>query len=132
MRNNPDHEKLLADLLAEDDGNLREATLRSGLAALRRKRIARRGAVIGGVVAVVICLFLVRVTHPGGESLTRLARSGSGAIPAPIPVHVIPGTDVRVLSDQELLEVFAGRPVALVGTAGRQKLILFEERARYE
>jgi hypothetical protein len=39
---------------------------------------------------------------------------------------VIAGTTIRVLTDQELLDLFQGHPVALVGTPGKQKLIIFD------
>jgi len=37
---------------------------------------------------------------------------------------VIAGTTIRVLTDQELLGLFQGHPLALVGTPGKQKLII--------
>ena len=38
---------------------------------------------------------------------------------------VIPGTNIRVLSDEELLAFFKGRPVGLVGPPENQRLVLF-------
>ena len=38
----------------------------------------------------------------------------------------IAGTTIRVLTDKELLDLFIDQPAALVGTRGKQKLIIFD------
>jgi hypothetical protein len=40
---------------------------------------------------------------------------------------MIEGTPIRVIGDEELLGLFQGRPVALLGEAGHQRLVLLDE-----
>jgi len=128
MTKHSNEKKLLADLLEGDD-NLREATLRRGLAAARGKRTQRRairvGAVLGGVI------FLLSLLHTNRDSNRPAAgykdrNPEFQSLPQPVAANVIAGTTIRVLSDKELLDLFSNRPVALVGRPGKQKLIIFE------
>jgi hypothetical protein len=129
MTKHSNEKKLLADLLGGDD-NLREATLRRGLAAARGKRIQRRvirvGAVLGGVI------FVLSLLHTNNRDSNRPVAGYKDrnpdfqSLPQPVAANVIAGTTIRVLSDKELLDLFSNRPVALVGRPGKQKLIIFE------
>src|SRR4051812_35981409 len=124
MMNDPNEKKLIADLLAGSD-DLREATLTRGLTGMRRRRsrqrVIRAGAFAGAIVAILSMILVSkdqRSTAPG--------RRNQPETTSVRPVNVIAGTEIRVLSDQELLDLFPNRPVALVGPAGKQKLILFD------
>src|ERR1043166_2939243 len=119
-------ERLITNLLAAGD-ELQQATLQSGLAAMRRKRIrhhAYRAASIVTVVLMLFAFFYSRREH--AQSLAHLSPPGVDIAPPPPPAppEVIPGTTIQVLSDQELLDLFKGHPVALVGIPGKQKLIV--------
>jgi hypothetical protein len=116
-------DELLADVLAADV-TWRAGTLDRGLAEMKRVRRARRRArvtaIVAGPLALVAGLLLFR------ESPKSVRRPPSPVVKAET---VIPGTSIRVLDDDELLALFKGRPVALVGPADRQRLLLLDEAA---
>jgi hypothetical protein len=45
------------------------------------------------------------------------------------PVESDSDTGVRLLTDEQLLAMFPGRPVALIGPAGDQRLVFLDEPA---
>ena len=123
-------QRLISDLLAAGD-ELQQATLQSGLAAMRRKRLRRHALRAGSIFTVMLLLLLfgfLHVRHNRDQSMTHLSRPGANieSSPRPAPPEVIPGTTIQVLNDQQLLDLFKGHPVALVGTPGKQKLIVFD------
>src|SRR6266700_4209748 len=123
MKRPSDEEKLVSELLAED-GELARATLERGLTLSRWKRArqhAWRAACFLAPVAVLAALLIHFRT--GERSPMHTLQVSKQSPPKP---EVIAGTSIRVLSDAELLEFFKGRPVALVGRSGNQRLILFD------
>lgn len=56
-------------------------------------------------------------------------RSGGAECDRPLvePVRTIPGTSVRLVSDEEMLALLKDRPIALIGQPGRQRLVLLDE-----
>ena len=125
MKRNNEREELLADLLAEDE-QLRTATLEAGLDEMRRickRRRAMRMGAIAGMAVIVFAMFVFA---------QRFLSSREKATDAPPSVarveEVIPGTSIRVLDDEQLLDFFRDRPVALVGGPGNQQLLLLDER----
>jgi len=120
MKPDSKEKRLLAELLADED--LRESTLRGGLNAIRRKKIQRQSIRIGAVLSAMVLFILV---SRNTERPSTSAKQQHAALQSPVP-EVVPGTTVRVLKDQDLLDLFPDRAVALVGPPGKQKLILFE------
>ena len=117
-------DELLTDVLAEET-QLREKTLELGLDQVRRVRRRRHTMRVAGAICLPI-LVLAAAIRVRDFSATKNPTPGAVA-------HVteaektIPGTSIRVLNDEELLELFKGRPVALIGPAGHQQLIVFDE-----
>ena len=125
MKRNDEREELLADVLA-NEAELRNATLEAGLQEVGRvcrRRRAMRAVTIGAmpvvISAAIICVreMLSNGEKPGDLSL-HIARAD----------ELIPGTPIRVVNDEQLLELFQGQAVALVGQPGHQQLLLFDER----
>jgi hypothetical protein len=121
MKKQSGHEDLLKELFDESaPEHFRDATLERGLAAVRR---VRRRRMIWRAVPIFIALILAsafaewQVHHSVSTAPVQEAR----------PANVIPGTDIRVLSDEELLAFFKGRPVGLVGPPENQRLVLFDQ-----
>ena len=121
MKKQSGHEDLLKELFDENaPEHFRGATLERGLAAVRR---VRRRRLIWRAAPVLIALILA-----GAIVERQLHRTVSTApAQAARPAKVIPGTDIRVLSDEELLAFFKGRPVGLVGPPENQRLVLFDQ-----
>jgi predicted TIM-barrel fold metal-dependent hydrolase len=124
MKEPSEKEELLADVMGSDE-ELRAATLQKGLMALRRRRRLRK----------VRTLVLALAPLAGAAALI-FARQWPHREIAQGPVRtaqtnrVIAGTAIGVLTDEELLALFKGRPVALIGSPGRQRLVLFDEPER--
>ena len=122
MKTDKDQEQLLCDVLAEDE--LRKATLLRGLAEMGRVRRQRRFF----RAAAVVCLPLIGLMAIVGSRIFLDPKSSVQAPPRMARVEEnVPGTSIRLLNDEQLLELFRGRPVALVGPAGHQRLFLFDE-----
>lgn len=125
MKRNSEREELLADVLVEDEP-LRAATLKAGLDEMRRlgkrRHAMRTGSVVG--MSVIVLATLVWAN--------RFVLSGRKAMDPSSPVshaeEVIPGTSIHVVNDEQLLDLFRDRPVALVGSPGNQQLLLLDER----
>jgi hypothetical protein len=121
MKKQSGHEELLKELF--DEGapeDFRAATLKRGLAAvrrIRRRRMAWRAAPV--LIALILASTIVerQLHHTSSTVPVQEAR----------PAKVIPGTTIRVLSDEELLAFFKGRPVGLVGPPENQRLVLFDQ-----
>jgi len=142
MNHSPDHERLLADVLAEAaSAELREALLAVTLGQMRRRRHwrqARSGMVVLAALGVlVVLLWRMASPHPGvmppaEASYTLIhtqplpARSIVATEPfatsrliasAPIMEMVRTATThvaVRAINDDELLSLVGSRPAALV------------------
>jgi len=116
-------QKLLREILPGDDiADFERASLERGLADLRRQR--RRGHLVraGALAAVVgfISLGIVLKQHnPVRESAANLQLP-----PAPAPAV---SDHVKFISDDELLALFPGRSVALIGKPGQQRLVFFDK-----
>ena len=124
MNNKSDREELLADVLA-DETQLRATTLEFALHEMRCVRRRRRAARFGVMVCTPILVLAAAL-------LVRNFQVGNSTAAAPQVVEreeTIPGTSIQVLSDEQLLALFKGRPVALVGPAGHQRLLLLDEAA---
>ena len=122
MTPDPKEKRLLAELLADED--LREASLRGGLIAIRRKRVQQRSIRIAAALSAIVLFILV---SRNSERTSTDGKQQHAALQSPSATpKVIPGTTVRVLNDQDLLDLFPDRAVALVGPPGKQRLILFE------
>ena len=110
-----DHDKLLEKILAGDAlDERRAASLAAMLGAVRRRR--QRRALLtsaAGMLALAVGLALViqrRDAQPFAR--TQVTATNSPAVAA--------------ISDEQLLALFADRPVALVGRAGEQQLVFLD------
>jgi len=91
------------------------------------RRIARLTLAATPLLMLAALWIAPRFRDPPAPS-PPLATSPAAA-PAPI-AKLIAGTPIRVINDEELLAVFQGRPIALLGEPGHQRLVLLDEMAR--
>jgi hypothetical protein len=124
-----EQDRLLSELLAGDAlSDCRRTSLEGGLALLRRRRRARR---IGRCCLVG----LLPLAFAASLFLSRSSRPGAGPVSvAQVASHrpAVPGRSARtgsvqIIDDEQLLALFSGRPVALVGRPGHQQLLLLDE-----
>ena len=130
MKKRLEHEELLHEMLAEA-GDARATSFSHGLAALRRTRVRRRTARLALSVIPILLLagLWISQNHRVSPSQTAQSPEPTPAAPAQL-AKMIEGTPIRVISDEELLAVFQGRPVALLGEPGHQRLVLLDEPVR--
>ncbi|MBI5386433.1 MAG: hypothetical protein HZA90_17315 [Verrucomicrobia bacterium] len=112
---------LLNELLADESLEVvRRRSLEQGLAVARRRR-QRAGWAKAGMIAAVIlgalCLFLPNGKRP--ELREQVARGPATTTHAP--------SAVRFISDDELLALFSGRPLALIGPPERRTLLFLDQ-----
>ncbi len=109
----PEKNQLLHTLLEDGAGEARRAAiLHAGNRILRRKRWVRASRRLGFLAAVIL---LVALTFFG-------RRPGLPRKASPSPATV-PAFAVKHLSDDQLLALFPGVPVGLVGVGDRKVLV---------
>lgn len=108
----PQKRRLIAELLDEEQAARRETTLVTGGWILRRKRWRRVALRSFAVVALVgLTVMFVRRTPP---------TAGKVVVSAPPAV-----SQPRALTDEELLALFPGTPVALAKLENGKKRLIF-------
>lgn len=128
MKTPDELDRLLDDVLAPEaaDG-FREAALRTTLAAIQRRKRRRRLARTAGLLVLPVVLagslWLLQPARRAEPQRASVAPQSN----APAPFQTIPGTDIRLISDEELFALFPGRPLALIGPKGSQQLVFLDE-----
>jgi hypothetical protein len=129
MKPSTDRDELLRDVLADTASEtFRDASLNECLAAARRTRAQRhfvRGVAFL-IVPLLICASIFFVRHRRTAPEIFIAQPGA---PQAVQKQTIPGTPIQIINDDQLLDLFKGRPVALVGPPGSQRLVLLDEAA---
>jgi hypothetical protein len=115
--------RILIEVLATDATHrFRSVSLEQGLALIRRRRQ------IQTVVrtCALICLLLVPVaflvTSHSPRTVAPNLVSGAPAQPAPLP-------QIERITDADLLALFPGQTIALVGAPGEQRLMVANPEA---
>ena len=120
----PRQQPLLDSLLAETaPPEFRAAVLKQTLACARRRQTRRRAGTLALASALVLLVAAPALRH-ARPTPPRLAASSQ---PAP---RVVPGTQIRILSDAELLDFFPDRPVALIGAGPTRRLVFLDDPGR--
>jgi hypothetical protein len=117
MKNSPEQE-LLGDVMVEPA--FRAASLQHTLRILDRERRRRKRAAVGITLAAIVGALLVVRTERSKE-----VSYGRAQIAA---AKNVPGTKIQIISDEELLALFPGRSVALIGPADHRQLVFLDER----
>ena len=121
--NEPDNDPLLRDLLQEGaDVAFREASLKTMLSAARRTRRQRKYLRLAGCAAVLLLGAAAFLPRPNIMPRRAAAVSYSSPVEA-----VSARKPIRYIDDKELLSLFPNRPVALIGSARGQQLIVFDQ-----
>jgi hypothetical protein len=123
MKNSEGNEKLLNAVLNEDEA-FRASTLERGLAAARRRRTERRTVQVMAPLAVLLIVACAMLSWRHAESARSFVSATPTHSPGPPSVETVPGTPIRVLNDEELFNLFKGRPVALIGEKGHRQFVL--------
>lgn len=122
--NPSDQDRLLKELLAgEASPDFRQASLERALASMRRRRIVHRVSSVCAVAALMgIMLWQTTSARRSASSGTQMASNATAVI-----VQQPARAQFQTISDDELLALFPGRLVALIGEPGRQRLVFLDE-----
>ena len=118
-----DHDDLLRDLFA-GSGDL-EALATSALAAAAERRRLRRSAKRSLALVTLALVISALVSYTIHQKLTS-RMVAAVPVPDPLPASNAPG-QVRIISEEELLDYFPDRVVALVGPAGNRRLVFLDD-----
>jgi hypothetical protein len=120
-----EQEKLLKEILPREDmSDFEQASLERGLTRMRQQR--RRGYFMrAGAVAAVAIAVILGLRQKEGPSSGVVANSQ----PESKPVAETE-SKVQLISDDELLALFPGRSVALIGKPGQQRLVFLDQPDR--
>jgi hypothetical protein len=130
----PRFDSLHRDVLAgEEAAPCRAASLEQMLVLVqhRRCRRRRRSGLWVALPAVLACAFLLLRSPAPASRFAATVTSSTGEIAgsaAPSGSRSAGDAPVRFITDEELLNLFPDRPVALVGAAGRQRFVFLDER----
>jgi hypothetical protein len=124
-----EQDRLLSKLLAGDEvSGFRRSSLEEGLTMIRRRRRARRAG-RWCVLALLPLAFGAGIfwSWPSGPRVRPVSVADSHA--ARVPGQSAGAGGVRIINDEELMALFAGRPLALVGRPGHQQLLFLDQAA---
>lgn len=117
--NQADQDRLLREVLETDElRQLRDTSMQHMVAAASQRRQRRRARSALASLAVFVA---------AGFVVHSQVRTNENSRPANPPAVV--GPTVATITDDQLLELFANRSVALVGTAGEQTLVFLDAPA---
>ena len=126
MKTSPEHDALLSAVLSSSTANeLRAKSLDRALAAVRQRRRLRHALrAAGGVVTAGVMAAILWNRHAPDPQ--PVAAIHPPAVTSAVPT--VPGTNIRVVSDEELLAMFPDRPVALVGPPGNRQFVFLDQK----
>ena len=127
MKKRPE-DNLLGDVFPKA-ADFRAASLERMLSCARQQRRRRRVIQVSGILAIGLGLFvLLFLNFP--DSAERPVKQIIANHSSPPDAHnypTVPGTSIRILNDEELLALFADRPVALMGPPEAREFVVLDE-----
>jgi hypothetical protein len=123
MKNPTDRERLLADLFSDSTPeDFRDASLAHALSKARRGRAQRRTSLAVTGIATLAALavsipFVFKAHQSPGPAISSIARAKAPPGAA---------SKVRIINDDELLNLFPDRAVALVGPSNHRQLVFLD------
>ncbi len=126
MKKRPE-DNLLGDIFSKSS-DFRAASLEQMLFSARRKRQRRKVVQVSGIAMLVMGLFVLNMKSRNRvESSAPQVASINSSSPIQKNFPTVPGTSIRILNDEELLEMFKGRPVALMGPPEDRRFVVLDE-----
>lgn len=131
MKTPDDFDRLLDDVLTPDHPDrFRDESLQTVLSIVRSRK--RRRQMTQATLLLALPLVLAGVLwlkrQAGGPGLLPAAANPETFASSTAPT--IPGTDIRLISDDDLFALFPGRAMALIGPKDNQELVFLDEPAR--
>ena len=125
-----EQDQLLKEILAgEDLSHFRQASLQSGLTAVRHRRRRHRVFRVSAVTLLPLFLaYAIFVWQRSRESRPTTSSSSLAQISDAVSANAKP--EVKIITDDELFELFPGRSMALIGKPGEQQLVFLNRLAQ--
>jgi len=128
MKTEPDHDDLLQEIFSESaSDDFRADALERTLVSARRQRRRRRTGRVCGAIAICAALLATVFWRTQEAPTDQLTANGAQSPTAQAEVPTVPGTNIRLVSDDELLGMFPDRPVALVGPPEKQRFVFLDD-----
>jgi hypothetical protein len=117
-------DQLLTELLTGDEvAGFRRRSLDQSLLALERRRRRRHSLRAGGILsAAALAALAFAALGPVATSPPTAARP-----PARVASNPTRPFEVKMITDRELFALFPGRPLALIGKPGQQRLVFLDD-----
>ena len=115
------------------DDSFKQQTLQQTLGYLRTRAQRRRVLATSAAGLVLILAFVWAL--PNRHEKVEL-RASAPFLPQPVAINpaqsedapVVPGTSIRVLSDEELMKMLPDRAMAIVGTGDERQVVFLDDQ----
>jgi len=116
--NSRETDRILKEVLATDTTDrLRSASLEQGLTLMRRRRQVQTIVRACAVVCLLLAPIAILITSSFPRAVAPVVVSGS-------PAQLGSPPQLERITDEELLALFPGQTIALVGAPGDQRLMV--------
>ena len=127
------HNPILKGLLAEDSLEVvRRRSLEQGMAITRHRRRRTnwaKGAIASVLLVATMCLLMPRRQPPFTRDVATGQPTANPTRISAVAAATRNSAVVRFISDEELLALFPGRSLALVGPPGHKELVFLEQES---
>ena len=122
-------DQFLKELLTgEEISDFRRASIEQGITFVRVQRKRRQMAQRAAMVCVPLLLLSLFINQIPKSSRSRPATSQAQQPISP-SVPVADNLKIKLINDDELFALFAGRSIALIGKPGEQQLVFLDGRS---
>ena len=126
-----EQEQLLKEILGgEETSEFRRASLDYGVNAMRSIRRRRQFVRVGGLAAALVVLIVSAVILGRSPHAVVAPPDLARTEPAKAQPTAPPAASVKRITDEELLALFPGRSLALIGAPGHQQLVFLDQPSR--
>ena len=116
--NSRETDRILREILATDrTDRLRSASLAQGLTLVRRRRQVQTIVRACAVVCLLLAPIAILMT-------SKFPKTGAPAVASRSPAQPGSPSQLERITDEELLALFPGQTIALVGAPGDQRLMV--------
>jgi hypothetical protein len=124
--NSKESQRIVREVLASDAvERVREASLEQGLACLRRRRHMRQTVQVCAIACLLLATGSIFVSlwmrHQDSERISSFSGHRS-------TLQASKGPEIQRITDAELLALFPGQTVALVGAPGDQRFLVLDSQ----
>ena len=125
----PEQDRLIGEILTETSlTKFRQASLDHTLTQLRQRQRNKRAfhfCLLATVPILLVIAFWLTISREANPSLTAIS-DVPYSDPSVVAIPATKSAPVKPISKEELLALFPGRPLALIGAPGEQQLVFLD------